>query len=132
MLGGVGGWSEETKASAMIKVIAVGINHTMFMVEISSESVTINGVIDKPMQLPRTMASVMPPLATADSLIGNQSLVTCGTLFCNGYLITSGVYALPYLGCRMLEHFLVLQEIDHIMSANIEHFCQNVGPVLEM
>ena len=61
----------------MIKVIAVGINHRMFMVEISSEFITINGVIDKPMQLPRTMASVMPPLATADSSTGNQSLVTC-------------------------------------------------------
>ena len=49
----------------MMKVIAVGINHTMFMIEMSSELVTMNGVIDKPMQLPRTMASVMPPLAIA-------------------------------------------------------------------
>ena len=49
----------------MMKVIAVGINHTMFIIEMSSELVTMNGVIDKPMQLPRTMASVMPPLAIA-------------------------------------------------------------------
>ena len=60
----------------MTNVIAVGINHRMFMMEISSGLVTINGVIDKPMQLPRTIARVMPPLATADSSIGNQSLVT--------------------------------------------------------
>ena len=78
MLGGVGGRSERTKVIAMIKVTAVGINHTMFIIEISSELVTMNGVIDKPMQLPRTIARVMPPLAIGDSSTGNQSLVTCG------------------------------------------------------
>lgn len=133
MLGGVGGWSERTKTSAMINVIAVGINQIMFMVEISSELVTINGVTDKPRVLPRTMASVMPPLAIADSPIGNQSLVTCGALFFNSCIWTAaGLYVLPCLGCRMLEHFLEPQDTDHIMSSNIEHFCQNFGPVLEM
>ena len=34
------------------------------------------GVTDKPNALPRTKASVIPPLATADSLSGNHSRVT--------------------------------------------------------
>ena len=81
MLGGVGGRSERTNRIAIIKVIAVGINQIIFIIEISSELITISGVIDKPMQLPRTMASVIPPLAMADSLIGNHSLVTCMNLY---------------------------------------------------
>ena len=35
------------------------------------------GVTESPNALPRTMASVIPPLATADSLSGNHSRVTC-------------------------------------------------------
>ena len=53
----------------------------MFIIEISPEFITISGVIDKPMQLPRTMARVIPPLAIADSLIGNHSLVTCMNVY---------------------------------------------------
>ena len=59
-----------------MNVMANGMNHTIFRVGISSAVLTNNGVADRPMQLPRTIESVIPPLATADSFMGNHSLVT--------------------------------------------------------
>ena len=80
LLGGVGGLSERTNMIAMINVMASGMSHTIFKVGISSAVLTNNGGIERAMQVPRTIASVIPPLAIADSsLQGNQSLVTCIT-----------------------------------------------------
>ena len=64
---------------AIMNVMASGMHHTIFSVGISSAVLTNNGVIERPMQLPRTMESVIPPLAIADSFMGNHSLVTCLT-----------------------------------------------------
>ena len=61
----------------MINVMASGMNHTIFKVGISLDVLTNNGGIERAMQVPRTIDKVMPPLAIADSFMGNQSLVTC-------------------------------------------------------
>ena len=71
-LGGDGGWSELMLKMQMMKVMRVGENQTIFMVETSDLQMTKVGVIPWPNTIPRCIDRDNIPVAINLSDSGNQ------------------------------------------------------------